>query len=285
MSIVLPVYNGEKYLAESIESVLQQTYQNWELIIIDDCSSDSTPNIVKSYVLKDDRIHYYRNEKNKKLPGSLNAGFKKTKGDYLTWTSDDNRYRSNAIERLLAVLKQNNCQFVFSAYSIMDENGVIIKDRVLKKNAAKELPVHNVVGACFMYTRTVYEKVGDYDTELFLTEDFDYWQRIYAEFGAVYIQDILYDYRMHSASLTDTKNEDVFQLTLCKTVIKNRHLFGHFGVKLKYFYYKTLSSGKEIAKEPNIYKRKYKLYSILYYLLFFYPEIILNKLKRVFGKV
>ena len=75
ISIVLPVYNGEKYLRESIDSVLNQTYRNWELIIVDDCSTDSSAKIAKEYTNKDKRIYYYRNENNLRLPRNLNKGF------------------------------------------------------------------------------------------------------------------------------------------------------------------------------------------------------------------
>ena len=75
ISIVLPVYNGAKYLRESIDSVLAQTYTNWELLIVDDCSGDETPEIAREYAEKDPRIHYYRNEQNLRLPRNLNKGF------------------------------------------------------------------------------------------------------------------------------------------------------------------------------------------------------------------
>ena len=71
VSIVLPVYNGERFLRQSIDSVLAQSYQNWELLILDDCSTDSSSDIGKEYVHKDSRIRYYRNESNLRLPGNL----------------------------------------------------------------------------------------------------------------------------------------------------------------------------------------------------------------------
>ena len=90
ISIVLPVYNGAKFLCESIDSVINQTYKNWELLILDDCSTDETAKIAQKYVEQDSRIRYYLNEKNLRLPRNLNKGFSLAKGDYLTWTSDDN---------------------------------------------------------------------------------------------------------------------------------------------------------------------------------------------------
>ena len=84
VSVVLPVFNGETYLAQSIDSILAQTYTNWELIIIDDGSTDRTKEIAESYVKKDKRIFYYKNPKNMQLPRSLNRGFAMSVGDYLT---------------------------------------------------------------------------------------------------------------------------------------------------------------------------------------------------------
>ena len=97
ISIVLPVYNGERFLRESIDSVLAQTYTNWELLIVDDCSTDNTAAIVHEYVQKDSRVQYYKNEKNLRLPRNLNRGFSLARGDYLTWTSDDNVFWPTAL--------------------------------------------------------------------------------------------------------------------------------------------------------------------------------------------
>ena len=99
VSIVLPVYNGETYLSLAVESILRQTYGNWELIIVDDCSADNSYGIAKSYAKKDPRITVYKNRENKKLPRSLNAGFCMATGDLFTWTSDDNILKPETIER------------------------------------------------------------------------------------------------------------------------------------------------------------------------------------------
>lgn len=92
ISIVLPIYNGEKYMKQSIDSVINQTYANWELLIVDDGSTDNTAAIAREYAEKDNRIKYYKNPQNMRLPKTLNRGFSLATGDYLTWTSDDNYY-------------------------------------------------------------------------------------------------------------------------------------------------------------------------------------------------
>ena len=107
VSIVLPVFNGEKFIKDSIESVLNQTFKDFELIIVNDCSTDSTPDIINSYAEKDSRIKIINNKTNLKLPQSLNVGFKNAKGEYYTWTSDDNIYKENAIEYMASFLDKN----------------------------------------------------------------------------------------------------------------------------------------------------------------------------------
>lgn len=88
VSIVMPVYNGEKYLRQSIASVVNQTFKDWNLIIVDDCSTDSSPEIMNEYAKADDRIQVIHNEVNSKIPASLNNGFEEAAGRYFTWTSD-----------------------------------------------------------------------------------------------------------------------------------------------------------------------------------------------------
>ena len=89
ISIVLPVYNGEQYIDKAVESIIGQTYKNWELILVNDCSTDHTLEILEEYAGKDVRIRIINNTHNLKLPASLNVGFENAKGRYLTWTSDD----------------------------------------------------------------------------------------------------------------------------------------------------------------------------------------------------
>ncbi|HXL56803.1 MAG TPA: glycosyltransferase family 2 protein, partial [Chitinophagaceae bacterium] len=100
ISIVLPTYNGSKYIRTSIESCLNQTFTDFELIIVNDCSTDNTASIIEEYAAKDSRIIIIHNAFNKKLPLSLNTGFDIAKGKYHTWTSDDNYFAPNALEIL-----------------------------------------------------------------------------------------------------------------------------------------------------------------------------------------
>ena len=282
ISIVLPVYNGEKYLRESIESVIAQTYENWELLILDDCSTDKSPDIAKEYEARDSRIHYYRNEKNLRLPRNLNKGFSLSKGEYLTWTSGDNRFKQDALGKMYGTIKENaGAQFVFASCRIIDEDGKEIEYIMVNESSKKKIVGMNPVGACFMYTRKAYEEIGEYNPELTLVEDFDYWQRLYARYGAVTIRDILYEYRWHDGALTSTMRKDIFNQTLEKTLLKNRGAFGKLDDEEKYYYYRGLyNCRKELGDKDNPYAAKFKRASLIYFIKYRLPR----KIKRMLFK-
>lgn len=281
ISIVLPVYNGEKYLRESIDSVIAQTYQTWELLILDDCSTDSSAEIAKEYESKDSRIHYYRNENNLRLPRNLNKGFSLAKGDYLTWTSDDNRYKPQALEKMHEALVSGNAHFVFASCRIIDGYGKEIEYIMVNEHSKKRIVGSNPVGACFMYTRKAYETVGDYDPEFTLVEDFDYWQRLYTKFGAVTLEEILYEYRWHDGALTSTMRKDAFNKALESMLLKNRPAFGKIDAEETYYYYSGLyNCRKNLNDENNPYEKKYKLYNRIYFIRYRVPR----KIKRMICK-
>lgn len=282
VSIVLPVYNGSKYLRESIESVIAQTYTNWELLIVDDCSTDETAEISNEYVKKDSRIKYYLNEVNLRLPRNLNKGFSLAQGDYLTWTSDDNNFRPTALEKMVNALESDKeAQFAYASCRIIDDNGKEIEYIMVNDNGKNSIVGGNPVGACFLYTRKVYETVGDYNHELILVEDFDYWQRIFMKFKVVAITEILYNYRMHSGNLTNTMRKDRFNINLEKTLLNNVKGFGKLNFLQKYYYYMGLNRCREnLNAQDNPYKVKYSIYKTLYTLVYRVP----NKIKRVFKK-
>lgn len=221
VSIVLPVYNGEKYLPLAIESIIQQTYQNFELIVIDDCSTDQSYCIAKSYAKKDSRIRVYKNRENKKLPRSLNAGFHMASGDLLTWTSDDNILKPEMLETLVNVFKENpDIDFVYADIIPIDEYGNIMKTQYLN-GEIEDIYVFNPVLACFLYKKKIHEVLKGYDPKKYLYEDYDFWLRAY-EYGfkMFHLKKKLYFYRLHSGSLTAQKRKE-------KAIIKLKRSFKH----------------------------------------------------------
>ena len=209
VSIVLPVYNGEKYLRESLDSILTQTFSDWELIIVNDCSTDGTQNIIEEYVSKDSRIRTIKNSINQKLPESLNIGFRISTGEYLTWTSDDNMYRPEALEVMTNYLdREKDCYMVCTAMDIIDSLGNYVQ-RSCNYNYEQML-CNNCVGACFMYRRAILQDIGEYDINRFLVEDYDYWLKILFHYGKIdFIDRVLYSYRSHENSLSGKRLHDI----------------------------------------------------------------------------
>ena len=209
VSIVLPTYNGARYIRESLDSVLSQTFQAWELIIVDDCSTDETLQIAEEYAKKDSRVQVMHNAENQRLPESLNVGFRTAKGKYLTWTSDDNIYLPMAIEKMVEGLdKHADCPMVCADMYYIDENGNIAGKAV--EFDEYYMLSKDLVGACFLYRRTALEVVGEYDSSKVYVEDYDYWLRISKCMGRIMrIPHILYKYRRHGGSLTATQIREV----------------------------------------------------------------------------
>jgi glycosyltransferase involved in cell wall biosynthesis len=220
VSIVLPVYNGARFLHQSIDSCLQQTYRNIELIVVDDGSEDNSVDIIKSY--DDDRIKLIHHETNKKLPAALNTGFKHTSGAYLTWTSHDNYYAPTAIAEMVNFLEENpHIHFVFADDYFVDEANQFLG--VVKRGPIEQLASISCLGGCFLYTHTVYEKVGPYNEQAFLAEDYDYWLRVAAYFTLAHLAHPLYYYRQHPDSLTSRYSGGE---TIEAAVAVQRQLFG-----------------------------------------------------------
>jgi glycosyltransferase involved in cell wall biosynthesis len=202
VSIVLPTYKRAHLLAQAIRSVLAQTYANLELIIVDDNSPDDTADVVRSF--DDARIRYVKNDPNLKLPRALNRGFSLANGAFLTWTSDDNLYANNAIEKMVERLQTGGCDLVYADYYLFSEQDAAGRPLDIhhdKLPAKEQLGKGNHIGACFMYTRAVYETVGEYDPELFLVEDYDYFIRIAQRFRLCHIAEPLYYFRRDDATL------------------------------------------------------------------------------------
>ena len=212
ISIILPVYNGARYLAESIESVINQTYANWELIIVNDCSIDDSLAIASKYASQDARIKVFSNPQNLKLPNTLNEGFKHASGECYTWTSDDNKYKPDALRVLSEKLENNpNAVMVYADYTCIDSNGHEIE--LAKKPEPRFLFTGNVIGACFLYSAEVAKKIGTYDADMFLAEDYDFWIRLYKVGEILHVEDDLYYYRIHENSLTEMKKKYIDEQT------------------------------------------------------------------------
>lgn len=292
ISIVLPVHNGEKYISQAIESVLQQSYENWELIIVNDCSIDGTSRIINDYEKKDTRIRVYNNDKNLKLPATLNVGFSYAKGDYFTWTSDDNILLPQFLEVLNRYLNDNEqVDFVYSDYIGIDSEGNELGVRHMLE--PENMIYKNSVGASFLYRRKIYDEIGGYSPEWFLVEDYEYWLRVYKQYRMMHVEDILYQYRFHDQSLSKTRLESIIQQTFKMKLYHLPYIAQKIVNKEKRYLYfdeivkalgteetlrKCLELDSEYLSHYKVYERKEKFKRL-------FPISVQNIIQRIYSKI
>lgn len=208
VSIVLPTFNGARWLASSIESCLSQEGPALELIVVDDASTDDTPRIAAAAAARDARVVFVRSEVNRKLPGALNTGFARARGRLLTWTSDDNLYRASALGRMTTALDSHpEIDVVYADYTLFDEAGAETEAR--EAGDLRHLGYSNIVGPCFLYRAKVHESLSGYAEDCFLAEDYDFWLRASAKFRFLRLREDLYLYRVHAGALASSRRSDV----------------------------------------------------------------------------
>lgn len=130
VSIITPSFNSEKFIVGTIESVQNQSYQNWEMIIVDDCSTDQTVSIIERFVANDNRIRLFQLDKNSGTGIARGTALSKAKGDYIAFLDADDLWKPLKLEKQLQFLKDNKTPFTFSFYDCMDEGGNTLNKRV-----------------------------------------------------------------------------------------------------------------------------------------------------------
>jgi glycosyltransferase involved in cell wall biosynthesis len=208
ISVVLPTHNGSRYLDQAVASMVGQTCRDWELVLVDDASTDDTPARVDAWSARDARIQAVHLSDNRRLPGALNEGFRRTRGELLSWTSDDNWYHPDALVRMRDRLAARpEVDVVYAAATKVDPAGTPL--RVEPASPPEALAEYNCVGACFLYRRRVHEALDGYDESLFLAEDYDFWLRAYLRFRLEPLDQPLYYYREHAGSLTALRRREI----------------------------------------------------------------------------
>lgn len=122
VSIITPTYNCGRFIAETIESVQKQTYPNWEMLIVDDCSSDNTKEIVDEYASKDPRIKYHCLERNSGAAIARNTALRMAKGRWIAFLDSDDLWKPSKLEKQIKFMTNKNYSFTYHEYSEIDEN-------------------------------------------------------------------------------------------------------------------------------------------------------------------
>ncbi len=202
VTIVLTTLNAESFLARSIESCLEQTYRNLELIVVDGGSTDGTLAILESYT--DPRMRIIHQEGNAgKLPGAINLGLEHASGSYLTWMQADSTYAPDAIAQMVEALEQNaDAGQVYADFYEVDLEGRMVKTHVLPEPEQFLNVIGDPAGVCFLIRRSVRAAIGPHDVSTHPNHDYDYRMRIALRFPSLHIHQPLYYWRYHPASLT-----------------------------------------------------------------------------------
>lgn len=207
VSVIIACYNAEKYIDECIKSLLAQSYQNFEIIICDDASTDNSYQLLKKWQTKDARIKLMQNIKNKHAAASRNSCLEIANGKYILIQDIDDISTPNRIKVLLDNIVANNVDFVSSSMATIDDNGNVNYDHLLKH---KKFPSKYdfLWGISFnhpaaMFYKEILKKVNGYRVaeETIVSEDYDLFMRLYAnDAKGMNIDETLYLYRTNAAN-------------------------------------------------------------------------------------
>ncbi|MCF0210542.1 MAG: glycosyltransferase [Bacteroidales bacterium] len=206
-SIITPCYNAGKFIEQTIKSVLSQTYTNWEMLIVDDCSTDNSAEIIKKYAEQDSRIFYYKTEKSSGSPAlPRNIGIDNSKGKYIAFLDSDDLWLEDKLEKQYKYLTEHNCNFVYSNYEKIDfqgkrENRIV---EVRKTTGYKDmLKVNSIPCLTSCLSRDL---IGDNRFKQIQNEDFEFWLQILKKGSVAYnIGDITSLYRESENSRSSNK--------------------------------------------------------------------------------
>lgn len=308
-SFIVPVYNGEKYLERCIEAILNQTFKNFEVILIDDGSKDNSVNIMKEYQTKNENIVVYENKENKGVSYSRNVGIRNAKGEYLVFCDADDWYADNTLEIFEKAIIQYDSDFIVTNYYIAYD------EKKIEVNATKMFSQTNITKQeCIAYMPTS-SWAKAIKRELFLQNKIEYPTDVkqceelpvipvlaYKSRNPIFIPDFMYYYYQNKNSVSNTKVKDYsfFDITFNKLVENLNN--SEYQIELEFraieqlFYSKLLvmlkskDDKKEILQEiekfqeeyPNFlknnYLKKYNRAKIIFIKILKYKLLFLAKI-------
>jgi glycosyltransferase involved in cell wall biosynthesis len=243
ISVIMPTHNAERYIGKAIQSVLAQTYTHWELIIVDDASTDNTTNVVKGFV--DARIRYQKIERIGYPAGVRNVALRMAQGEFIAFLDSDDLYYPDTLEKLSSPLFKN--PDLISVYGFafqVDENDNPVPNALnLRPNPNRNnesepeyLPPKDYqhtwerivtsqiscLLAALMLRRSAWEQIGFFNENLCGTEDYEFYVRMFQHHhaGVYCLSDYVYQYRIHSASLTKAPEHCQRLLESCLTIMR-----------------------------------------------------------------
>ena len=252
VTVITPLFNAQDFIGETIESVLDQTYQNWEMIIVDDCSTDNSRDIVKKYEAKESRIKLIELEKNFGGPARpRNVGLDISKGDYLAFLDADDIWLKNKLQVQINEMLVNNLDFTSTDSKFIDDNSIdtiINKHKIVIffKKIKRKATLSDVIKGNFISTSSAIVSKNfiskfDENKDFIGVEDMYLWMKILNEKNVryKYIRDKLIKYRVSSTSLSErgVNQKQAIKANLCilKFILDNQKF-----EYIKYFYIRII---------------------------------------------
>lgn len=248
VSIITSSFNSDDFVEKTIISVLSQTFHDWELIIVDDCSTDSSVNLIQNYMINDTRIKLIQMPRNSGAAVARNAGIEAAIGRYIAFLDSDDLWLPDKLERQLNFMEDNNYHFTFTAYEKIDEDGEYFG----YVGVPNKVSYHDLLKTCTIGCLTAM-----YDTEYFgkiymptdtKREDFATWLKILKKIDYAYgLNEILAQYRVYQAQSSSKK---------IKMAKENwrlyRHIEGFSFVKASYYFCHYAVRGILRTKTPRL---------------------------------
>lgn len=244
VSVIIPTYNRANLVSRAIKSVLNQTYQDFEIIVVDDCSEDNTEEIVKSF--NDSRIRYIKHKKNKGGSAARNTGIKRARGKYIAFLDDDDEWLPSKLEKQIMLFEKLSKHYgvVYSGYYIA--KGDVIKRKVLPKyrgDVYGYLLKRNFIGSPTIVVRKeCFKRAGLFDEDLPASQDWDMWLRIAKYYKFEYILEPLAIYYT---------NGSYFKL--------DKYIISLEKILNKYY--------QDFCRNPKVLSNMYKYLGILYFII------------------
>ena len=211
ITIIIPTYNRANLLSRAIKSVLNQTFKDFELIVVDDGSTDNTAEVIKKFQEQDKRIRYIQHDKNKGTAATRNIGIKAAKGEYIAFLDSDDEWFPEKLEKQVSLFEHSlrkNLGFVSCNYlEFYSESGREVLYRVPRhKSSLKVLLESNTLcnSSNVMIKKEVFDNVGHFDEKIKIGEDWDMWIRIAQKYNFDFVEEPLFKYYIHQNNIMKT---------------------------------------------------------------------------------
>ncbi|WP_027108694.1 glycosyltransferase family 2 protein [Lacticigenium naphthae] len=266
VSVIIPVYNAEEYIKKTIESVLAQTFQNIELILVDDGSTDKSKSIIETLVETDSRVYYFY-QKNAGAPAARNYGISKSKGDFIYLIDSDDELNTEAIENMLFSFENKEVDLVVGQYQHMNEKGTLGKKEDFGYTDTKLLEVSdNLKELAFvppfpgnkMYRTNVIKDNNIYFANVKIAQDLNFYLKVLLHVRKIqFVKEVVYYYRFREGSISNTYTKSILDIrpsieNVEKYYKMNENYDKQLFDNIKYLYYSyQLSKVPQIASEKD----------------------------------